>query len=607
MFPSEVERIRWSVESIDRHVADSRDHQKALLAAATEYRGEALELSSQLVASQERIQELLGRTTAEIQAVGAEVAALAPVMEEGFEAVKGGLADLGALFQWGFDELLCQLSLQRQDLKQILTTLQAPLDTQAKELRLRGLEALRNGWHEEAVRDLLVSEQKNYRDFTVLRAVAAIYVRREHWAEARVYYEKAAKYARPYSPRDAAEAHLGASVACRQQGDIASAYRHSESAVGLSPSLLEAHYDHAVNATCASQSPEQRLLPPVAQLMDEAIAALRKVLWADEEYAVRVDTEPYFDPIRGACNSLLERLRADLEREVAQALASVDAALASAEAVCAKDRFAMIGAPALRARAALGRVQARNSILDYVEVRRQAPLLERYVSYIRDLVQRVDGEMQRAISAYNAARQTVAARHWSRLGSGVETRFGELQRLHGASTIPGYEQLERDAPARATEFYTFAEQRLRAVRAVVERHLGAARAEWTELSSDAGRKSRAAKEAPFGWGLGCLTWLLLSPLIGGLLVSGGTRSGEAGLPAALLGGICVVVLFVVLKGAREAKATEAEARAKSFHKAEVQPLEEMLNWLERRIQACHRRQEFDIPQPVEPFLLEAGE
>jgi tetratricopeptide (TPR) repeat protein len=377
MFPSELERIRWSVASLDRHVADSTDHQKALLAAAKEYHGEALQLSSEVVASQERIQELLGRAVPEIQALGAEVATLAPVMEQGFEAVKEGLADLGALFQWGFDEVLCQLSLQRQDLKQILTTLQAPLDTQAKELRLRGLEALRNGWHEEALRDLLVSEQKNYRDFTVLRAVAAIYLRREHWAEARAYYEKAATYARPYSPRDAAEAHLGASVACRQQGDIASAYRHSESATGLSPSLPEAHYDHAINATCASQSPQQGLWPPAAQFLDEATTALRKVLWADEEYAVRVDTESHFGPIRGACNALLVGLCADLEREVAQALARVDAALASAEAVCGKDRFAMIGARALRARAALRRVQARNSILDYVEVRRQAPVLER--------------------------------------------------------------------------------------------------------------------------------------------------------------------------------------------------------------------------------------
>lgn len=601
-FPTEIERIRESVERIDRRAKDSGDRERAFHKALEEQHRERLSIAREVVISQDRVHECVSDFRDEVQSLGSALGELASVTESGLQEVADSIDSLGPLFEWGFDEIICQLGLQRKDLQQILHTLQAPLDTQAKELRNRGLEALRNGWYEEALRDLFISEEKNYRDFTVHRAIGSVLVRKEDWTAARAYYEKSAKYAEPYSARDTAEAHLGASLACRQQQDLLAAYGHTEAAIRSSPNLLQAHYEHAINAVWLSQLPPADRSPQA--LVQEAVETLRKVLWTDEEYSVRLDTEPLFEPAREQCNNLLENLRADLEREADGWLSKIDVTIAEAEAVCTPTRFAAIAARALQRRVFLRKLHGRNSILDYLEIRSQAPLLERYINYVRDLVHRVDVQTPRVNAAYNTARTVVGPSYWGSVGSSVEQEMVSLRELHAGDTVSCYEDLEKRGPQVEASFYQFAQQRLGVLHGIIGYYLNAARSEASRLNSDAYDKESKAGQAPFGFGTGCLIWLAAYL---GLAVLLGVAFGSGGVGIAILVSIVfVLVLYFGVKGQRRAQAEEARSRVSFQEATEIRPMENMLRQTDAYIAKCQRHEGFELYEFFNRFLPEAS-
>ena len=136
--------------------------------------------------------------------------------------------------------VLWKLELQHATLRNILATLQAPLDTQAKELRSRAEDAYANGWYDEALTDLLESEQKNYQDFAVHQAIGNIYLYYRQPADldkAREYYLKAAKYAAPRSVPHAA-------FVCYLQKDDRAAIENARRASGRGHPQPGANHPH---------------------------------------------------------------------------------------------------------------------------------------------------------------------------------------------------------------------------------------------------------------------------------------------------------------------------------------------------------------------------
>ncbi len=73
----------------------------------------------------------------------------------GLDRVKGGIQALRSDFNWAMGAVLWKLEMQQATLNNILATLQAPLDTQAKELRQRAEYAYLQGWYDEALTDFL--------------------------------------------------------------------------------------------------------------------------------------------------------------------------------------------------------------------------------------------------------------------------------------------------------------------------------------------------------------------------------------------------------------------------------------------------------------------
>jgi tetratricopeptide (TPR) repeat protein/sugar lactone lactonase YvrE len=155
-----------------------------------------------------------------------------------------GIEGLRAEFHWMMGDVIWKLEMQNARVASILEGLQAPLDTQARELRRRAEFAYLNGWYDEAVADLLESEKKNYQDFAVHRTLGHIFLEhRPDLARALEYFRRAAKYAAPRDAKQAAEAHLFAANVCYRLGDRPhEAVAECASALKLNPDLLEASF-----------------------------------------------------------------------------------------------------------------------------------------------------------------------------------------------------------------------------------------------------------------------------------------------------------------------------------------------------------------------------
>ena len=216
-----------------------------------------------------------------------------------------GFQGLQATFDWGFTELIWQIEQEREVLKDILKVLQAPLDTQAKELKKRAEYAYQNDWIDDALKDFLESEKKNRYDFTIHQNLGNIYLfEKKDPDKALEYYEKAVKYATPKSPYYTSVSLLHKGLVNYLQKDFKEAYNTTLKAIELSPDFYEAHYQHA--QYCASLGK-----------YDEAIKHLKKaIVEGDKYYCVKADSEKDFDVMKDQLKSLFKELQINARNQV---------------------------------------------------------------------------------------------------------------------------------------------------------------------------------------------------------------------------------------------------------------------------------------------------
>lgn len=208
--------------------------------------------------------------------------------------ISWSIEEIQATLDWGFSEVIWQLELQTEVLKNILETIQAPLDTQAKELKKRAEEAYRNKWIDDALEDFLESEKKNRYDFTIHQSLGNIYLfHKKNPGKALEYYEKAVKYAIPCSPYHNSLALLHIGLIKYLQEDFQKAYEATLEAIKLSPDFGEAHYQHA--QYCA-----------ILGKHDEAIEHLWEAIKVNRHYCVKVGSEKDFSVMKGQLRSFFK-------------------------------------------------------------------------------------------------------------------------------------------------------------------------------------------------------------------------------------------------------------------------------------------------------------
>jgi tetratricopeptide (TPR) repeat protein len=215
----------------------------------------------------------------------------------GIDKVANRLRNLESAFMWYHLDIVWRLELQRETLRRILEVLQAPLDTQAKELRKTAEDAYRNGWIDEALEDFLESEKKNRYDFTIHQSLGNIYLfHKRNPVKALEYYKKAAKYAAPKSRYYTCLALIHSGLIGYLLEDFQYAYKGTSLAIKISPKFYEAHYKHA--QYCALLGKQ-----------DEAIEHLETAIKGDIYYCVKADNEKDFEVMKERLQSFFKELR----------------------------------------------------------------------------------------------------------------------------------------------------------------------------------------------------------------------------------------------------------------------------------------------------------
>jgi tetratricopeptide (TPR) repeat protein len=228
-------------------------------------------------------------------------------LELDLATLAGGVAQLNADFTPLLGDIVWKLEMQHADLLDVLQEIRlAEFEREARAYRTRAERAYLNGWYEEALRDFLKAEKRNYPDYAVLRSIANIYLYHLiNLPQALNYFCKAAKYARPNDARQAAEAHYFAAVVCVIQQRPIEAFAQLHEAVALQPQFYEAHYQRASVAAMLGQ-------------VEEAIHSLEQAISGDARYYERVKTDPLFDALKPQVEALLERLVQPLQERAAQ-------------------------------------------------------------------------------------------------------------------------------------------------------------------------------------------------------------------------------------------------------------------------------------------------
>jgi tetratricopeptide (TPR) repeat protein len=156
------------------------------------------------------------------ESMSRDLGSLTNTIEIGFENLANGIDSLNADFNLMMGEFIWKIEMLQDTLNNILQEIRlAEFEREARAFRIRGEDSYRNGWYDRALIDFLEAENRNYKDFAVLRSIANIYL--YHLIDlpkSLDYFRNTAKYSRPNDSRQAAEAEYFAGIVCSVQPNI---------------------------------------------------------------------------------------------------------------------------------------------------------------------------------------------------------------------------------------------------------------------------------------------------------------------------------------------------------------------------------------------------
>jgi hypothetical protein len=338
-------RSKYEVQLLDNVVKGRRDNEqlaKKFEASAREQRADI----SLILASQDRMLGGIDAMCMLTSQVNETLGALLTVVDSGFA------------------EVAYQQRLTNEKLLEILEVLQAPLDTQAKELRRRAEEAYGNGWIDDASADFLESEALNRYDFTVHHALGTIsFVHKGDLAEAKREFALAAQYARPKSPLDTAYALVALASVEEKAGSLPEALKASADAVGIADGTCpEAYYARGRYTLATGGGAE------------EATADLETAFWGNPGLALASMSDEILKSHGGSRDEALGRFRRGLADQLATRLTSLEAFAVRISRYSFEETPALFAPVAEQVHGAIvpqvRALQTRDSIVDYLEALR---------------------------------------------------------------------------------------------------------------------------------------------------------------------------------------------------------------------------------------------
>lgn len=269
----------------------------------------------ELIASQ----EALAREN--IRTMEAGFGRVAQVTQEGFEHlsweiqdVGRGISEVNATFQWGFGEMLNQMTRLNSAVSELVKLAKTPVQTEANEYFQNARDALRRGLYPEALEEsekAIAKHKLEWRYYSLAGTVRLGSISGDlallDLSKAEEYFLLAARYAKADDPEDAARSYLAASWAAYCQGKMGPALSHAENAVNLHPKLAEALFQ-AGKVYMALGEP------------DNALPLLGKAIDLDKCYALKAAADGDFQRHEPDLRAFLEALRQEKLRHIRPAI-----------------------------------------------------------------------------------------------------------------------------------------------------------------------------------------------------------------------------------------------------------------------------------------------
>jgi tetratricopeptide (TPR) repeat protein len=248
------------------------------------------------------------------ETISRDMGSLTNTMVLGFNSLANGIDKLNADFNLMMGDVIWKLEMLQDTLNDILQEIRlAEFEREARAFRIRGEDSYRNGWYDRALIDFLEAENRNYKDFAVLRSIGNIYL--YHLIDlpkSLDYFRKTAKYSRPNDSRQSAEAEYFAGIVCSVQQNIKDAAAHMLEATELNPNLYQAFYMHSEFAAMLND--------PVV-----AVRSLEKAIRGDARYHERAKIAEAFGNARPQVLSLLDGLMREITEEARGASRAIKA------------------------------------------------------------------------------------------------------------------------------------------------------------------------------------------------------------------------------------------------------------------------------------------
>ena len=233
---------------------------------------------------------------------------LVRIQHQFFSELSEKLEDIASILEWGFHEIVWQLSQQTEILRSIDQTLKTPSETQANEWRKMGEELRRRGVLDEAEDFFLKARKSNPLDYRIYMGLAETYILRENLDDAKIVLEQSLLHAlskgtfdfKSYSYR-----LIGRIYFCHEEyQDAATTLKN---AIGLSPDYADGLYDYSQYSALIKNR-------------EDSLLALEKAINKKTIYFYFAQKEKNFYPIRNYVDHLLNKIREEARQNAQKAI-----------------------------------------------------------------------------------------------------------------------------------------------------------------------------------------------------------------------------------------------------------------------------------------------
>jgi len=222
-----------------------------------------------------------------------------------------GMGGLKAAFEWGISDVVWFIEQNTEEFRNVMMRLYRVADVQIDQLRHKADDAFVKGDMVVALEKFSEMESFIKDDFSICINFGMIYLFHKIDKEkALVYFDRAIKYARPYSTYYTSYALLYKALIKRDFGLIEEAEKCTGEAIDLSPGFAEAMYQNAQYNSLLNRP--EKAIPLLKKAIKEDIVYCLKILWEQDFKQISSEIAELYEKIRNEKN---EKVKEALEEE----------------------------------------------------------------------------------------------------------------------------------------------------------------------------------------------------------------------------------------------------------------------------------------------------